>query len=282
MKQYPPVPHVADAPADLLEEGHLWITEKVDGAQLRFQLRESGLIRFGDRDRVYDDPERLPEPYRHAVRHVRETLDRDALRSAVDDVESVVFFGEATHRRAIEYDWERLPSFLGFDVWSAEAGAFRPPDAVQGIFEGVGLEPVNAVERELHVRDFDPDSYAIPRSAWYDGPAAGVVVRNKRGGRAKLCHPDVRDVEEPAPVDASAAELAARYATRRRFERLAATLEEQGRSVTVEALHERVLEDVARETHRRRHGVTLESATFRSELAALAGEFLADRTDGVQ
>lgn len=276
MKAYPSIPRVANAPDRLFDSGHLWLLEKVDGANFRFQLQESGLIRFGDRSRVYDDPDAVPEPYQHAVRHVRETLERDALRNAVDDVADVVFFGEAMHRHTIEYDWEHTPSFLGVDVWSAEAGVFRPPDAVEGIFEGIGLEPVNAVERELHTRDFDPNSYTIPESAWYDGPAEGVVIRNKRGDRAKLLHSDFREVDETVPVDSSAEELAAKYATRRRFEKLASKLEDRGQPVTFEILYERVLEDIIREEHKQLyHGEgSLEMGTFRSEVGALTREFL--------
>lgn len=278
MKSYPPIPRVADAPDGLFEDGHLWLLEKVDGAQFRFQLRESGLIRFGDRNRVYDDPDAVPEPYQHAVRHVRTSLDRDALRNAVDDVEALVFFGEAMHRRVIDYDWERTPSFLGFDVWSARKDEFYPVDTVERIFDRLGLRSVNVFERERRARDFDPDSYSVPRSAWYDGPAEGVVVRNKRGGRAALRHESFREVETPEPLDASAAEAAARYATRRRFETLARGLEEQGRPVTFEALYERVLEDIVREAHGRLYhdDATVDLAAFRSEVGALTRRFLDD------
>jgi hypothetical protein len=276
MKEYPSIPRAANAPDGFFESGHLWLLEKVDGANFRFQLQESGLVRFGDRDRVYDDPEAVPDPYQHAVRHVREHLDRDALRNAVADVADIVFFGEAMHHQTIEYDWDRTPSFLGFDVWSADAEAFRPPDAVEGIFERLGLHPVNVFERECRARHFDPDSYTIPSSRWYDGPAEGVVIRNKRGGRVKLRHPDVREVDESRPVEASAVELANRYATRRRFEKIVGNLEDEGRPVTVETLYERALEDVLREKHRRlQHGEEpVDMGRFRSEVAALTRAFL--------
>lgn len=276
MKTFPSIPRVADAPEGLLEEGHLWLIEKVDGAQFRFQLQESGLIRFGDRNRVYDDPDAAPEPYRHAVRHVRTNLDREALRDAVDDVEALVFFGEAMHRHTIDYDWDRTPSFLGFDVWSAQKDRFYPVDTVERIFDRLGLQSVNVFERERRARDFDPDTYSVPRSAWYDGPAEGVIVRNKRGQRAKLLHPSFREVEETVPVDASAAELAAEYATRRRFEKLSSELEARDRPVTFETLYERVLEDIVREEHRQLYHTDepVDMKTFRSEISALTRQFL--------
>lgn len=281
MKEYPSIPRVANAPPDLFE-GHLWLLEKVDGATLRFQLQQSGLIRFGTRNRIYDDGREVPEPYQHAVRHIQENLDRDALRNAVENVEDIVFFGEAMHHHTVEYDWERTPSVLGFDVWDATQEAFRPPDAVERIFESLGLHPVNAIERELPARDFDPGSYAVPDSAWYSGPAEGVIVRNKRGQRAKLLHPDFRDVDGTVPVDASAEELARRYATTRRFEKLAAKIEDHGQAVTVETLSDRAIEDIVREEYRRLyHGAeNVDMDVFRSEVATRTRAFVDGRLSG--
>jgi len=163
MHPFPSVPHVDDAPTELLESGHLWLLESVVGGPLRFRLLESGLIEFGDADRVYADPDALPPQYGHAVRHVRETLDRAALRGAVEDVEAVVFFGQATQYRGIDYDWARLPSFVGIEIRAADAEQFRPPDAVDGIFDRLGLDAVTPVAQEVRARDFDPASSEIPR-----------------------------------------------------------------------------------------------------------------------
>jgi hypothetical protein len=279
MKKFPSIPRVANAPDRLLEEGHLWLLEKVDGANVRFQLQQSGLILFGDRNRVYEDPDAIPAPYQHAVRHIRENLDRDALRSAVDTVEDVVFFGEAMHQHTISYDWERTPSFLGFGVWSADTATFYPFDTAERIFDRLGLEPVNAFEKECRARYFDPESYTIPQSRWYDGPAEGVIIWNKRGHRAKLLHSAFREVDETVSVDASAEELAAKYATRRRFEKLAAKLDDRHQSVTFDRLYERALEDIVREEHKQlHHGDTnVDMQVFRSEVAALTREFLEEK-----
>lgn len=283
MKEFPSIPRVASASDRIFEAGHLWLMEKVDGANFRFQLQQSGLIRFGDRRRSYDDPDAVPEPYQHAVRHVRAQLDRTALRSAVDDVENVVFFGEAMHHHTIEYDWDRTPSFLGFDIWSADAATFYPPDTVEQIFDQLGLQSVNVFERERRTRDFDPDTYTVPQSEWYDGPAEGVIIRDKQGHRAQLLHPEFREIDASIPVETSAAELAATYATQRRFEKLTAILEAQNQPVHFETLYDRVLEDIVREAHNQlydgRGAVDLE--TFRSEVRSLTRQYLEDK-DGDQ
>lgn len=275
MKSFPSTPHVDDVPDALLESGHLWLLEAVAGAGFRFQLRETGMIQFGDADRVYDSPDELPAQYQHAVRHVQSHLDREALRAAVDDVEEVVFFGTATQYQGIDYDWDRLPSFLGCDIWSADAGAFRPPDAVDGIYSGLGLQAVTAVEQELRARDFNPKTYTMPQSAWYDGPAAGVVIRNKQGHRARLTNPDVPEAEPTVPTEQTAADLAAEYGSDQRFGRLSEQLDEQGQPVTVEALFERILEGIVRELPAQTFGERgIDMAAFRSALAARTQEYI--------
>lgn len=282
MKQFPSIPRVKEAPPELLDGGHLWLQERIDGAHLRFQLRDSGLLRFGDRTRVFDTDE-IPEPYRHAVRYVRERFDRQALRDTLDDVESVTFSGVATHRHAIDYDWDRLPSFLGVDVWSDAKGRFLAPDAAEGIYDRLGLRAVNAFEKEVRAVDFDPDSYEIPESAWYDGPAKGTVLRNKTGQRGKLLRPTFWDEDggsTPAATDSSvemsAEELARAHATDDRFESVVRKLEAEERSVTFDAVFERVVEGVFREEHHRLFGDgrTVDVQEFRSEVAARTQQVL--------
>ena len=287
MHSFPPLAHVDDAPDELLDSGHLWLLESVAGAPLRFRLLESGLVEFGDADRVYDAPDDLPPQYQHAVRHIRETLNREALRAAVDDVEAIVFFGEAMQYRGVDYDWARTPSFLGTEIWSAEAGQFRPPDAVDGIFGRLGLDGLNPIAQEVRARDFHPATYEIPTSAWYEGPAAGVVIRDKSGHRARLPNPGVRDdtgVRDDEPADGSttfettAAALADRYDSRQRLARLREQLTEMGRPVTVDALLERTLESAFRELDPRLfesgRETSLDRGAFRTELAGRIQQYL--------
>jgi hypothetical protein len=248
MRAPPSVPPVEDAPEGLFE-GHLWLLEAVDGECLRVQLRASGRLRYGTASRVYDDPGAMPARYDHAVRAVEETFGRATLRATVDDVESVTLVGVATHHRSIRYD-RATPSELWTDVWSEESSAFLPVDRAKQVLEGLGLEFVPVLAQELPARDFDPDDYEHPASALYDGPAAGVVVRNKRGDGARLPHPDRESLGETVPVAASAADLVARVATDRRLDEFADELARRERPVTVQALLERVLAATEREAHR--------------------------------
>jgi hypothetical protein len=242
MRAFPQIPDVADAPAGLLD-GHLWLQEWVEGAPLRVQLASSGLLVFGDDERVFDEP---PLGYRCAVRYVRDQFDRAVLRAALDDVESAVFYGVATRKRTLDYDWARLPPFLGFDVYDAGEDRFLPPDAVDRLYDRLGLASLNAVQKELRGADFDPDSYDRPESAWRDGRAAGVLVRNKTGDRAKLSAAPA-ERRTVTPFEGDPADIATELVTAGRVERASEHVTSGGS----DALAERVLELAAREEYAR-------------------------------
>lgn len=296
MRSFPPLPNVLgpDAPDDLLS-GHLWLLELIDGTGLRVRMDESGLLRFGDPETVFESFDDVPLALRPAVRHVRERFDREALRASVDDPAGVVFFGVAPHYSGTEYDWERLPPFLGTDVWSDEAatagGAFRPPDAAAAIFEGVGLDPITVVERERNARDFDPEAYRIPESAWRDGPAAGVVVRNKRGGRGAIA-PASDPIDRSAPDELDDLddldeldEIVARYVTRARVDRAVDSAGRGGDPPAIGPIADRVVESVARETPVRFGGgvgvaAAVDRDEFRTAVMDRVREYLEDRSAG--
>lgn len=271
MQSPPSIPLLADAPDQLLASGHLWILEYVAAPPVRFRLLESGLIQFGDGDRMYDDPSELGPAYQHTVRHIQSNLDRETLRVAVDDVSQIVCIGRAMQYAGIEYDWERTPSFLGYDVWSATTETFRPPDAVDGIYRRLGLEPAAVVDQELSTRDFDPRAYEQLRSAWYDGPAAGVVVRDKQGHRGLLATLAVDGEPAPPPQSTTATEIAGEYGSKKRFERLCEQIPDN--TLSVDLLTARAAEAAFRQLDPR-HFETVDHAAVRSALAERAHRFV--------
>ena len=276
MHDVPPTPPIEDAPPALLESGHLWLQEAVDGCPVRFQLAETGAILVGDDERLFE-VEEAPLHYRRAVRHLEMTLDRDALREAVPAVTAITFYGVATCRRRIVYDWNRLPPVLGTDVWSATEESFLPPDTVEQVFQRLGLDPLPAIAKEIRAVDFDPESYEIPDSEWADEPAAGVVVRNKRGGRALIERTEPPLGDDGGRFERSATELLDEQLTPALLDRLAGDLEREGWPVTSETLYERALEAAARRLGPApfEDGV-VEPAALREAVAGRTSRYLAD------
>ena len=255
MKSYPTLPPLADVP-EILDGGHLWIQEFVDGGLLRYRLDESGHLQIAGEDGVFDHGD-VPLHYDRSVGYLRSTIDAAVLERGVSDPSAIVYFGVATYRRRVDYDWERLPPVLGHDVWSGPDKSFLSPDVVEKVFERIGLESVPAVEKERRAIDFDPASYELPVSRFRDSPVAGVVVRNKAGGRGVIRSEGIdwdvdgidMDENEVDAIDdgGSTPDLVEARLTRGRIDGLADELTSAGWPVTTETLFDRALSAFARE-----------------------------------
>lgn len=260
MESFPPATDLNDAPEEV-GSGHLWLLERVEGLPLRFQLQPDGQLRFGDAERPIER-DAVPGPARPAVDLLEREFDRDALRAATDAVESVTFFGVATCQHRIDYDWDRLPAFLGVDIVSADREGLLGPDAVVRSFERLGLTPTPAIRRELRADAFDPASYDFPNAEWADTPVAGVRVADKHGWRGVLDN----EVIEPGPRQPfeGPEDAASRLVTE--------AIVETGRADPVEAVRNRLA---------RRHradlaaaGIDPDDRAFRSAVAAEVTRYL--------
>ncbi len=266
MHQCPETPPLDTDAADQLS-GHVWVQELPTGGELRFQVAASGLVRFGTAEGTFEAASSVPVLYRRAATEISDRLDRGVLQGATDDPESVTFCGVATWNEGVPYDWGALPAFVGTDVWSGTKGAFLSPDTATGVFDRLGLATLPAVEKELPAAHTDftrfDDSAGFPQSAWRDGRAAGVLIRDKSGGCAEAWrrHPD--DAAR-AQSETTADELAAEYATTERIERTIDRLRESERSLTVTTIRDRLVADLARESY----ATLYPDGTFVADMAA--------------
>lgn len=258
MQTHPPLPSIDTAP-DTLLDGHLWIEELIDGLTFRFRMRESGLFEFGDTEREFDT-DRVPLAYRHAVRAVRNQFDRDQFRRALDSVESVTFLAVAVGGGGTPYDWARTPSVLGTDVWNGTTERYLPLDSSRQVFKQVGIEPVNTIDREVRGRDFDTRAYSVPTSDWYDGPAFGVVLRDKTGNRAAI-RPDksLPVTDQPTEVDEIATQLSERW-----LNQVIQDVSREDGEDTVERVVTRSVERLAREGRLPEHTGSAAESEFRA------------------
>jgi hypothetical protein len=210
---------------------------------------------------------------------VRERFDREAFRSSVENVESVTFVGVAVDGSGVTYDWTRTPSFLGTEVYDADHGAFLPPDAVASIYDGLGLEPVNALAKEVRAVDFDPTGYDFPGSEWYEGPVAGVLLADKTGHRAVLGNPAVTTDDGPGTDAVTAAELVESHATDRWLGGVVARLGVTDDELGFDLLFERAVEALARERVRafRDGSVDTDESAVRSAMADRVESYLVER-----
>ena len=249
MKRCPETPRL-DSTVDL--SGHVWVQELPTGGRFRFRVAPSGLVTFGTADRTYDASAAVPVPYRRAAQAISAGLDRDALQDATDDPGAVTFCGVATWNEGVEYPWDSVPAFVGTDVWSGRTDAFLSPDSATGVFERLGLPTLPAIQTERPVSHTDltrfDDPAEFPKSEWRTGTAVGLLVRDKSGGRA-VAWRNARADSKSTPDERSSAELAAVYATAQRIEHTVALLRDSDQPVTIDAVRDRLVADVARESH---------------------------------
>jgi len=264
--QCPETPPLDTDTADRLS-GHVWVQELPTGGELRFQVAASGLVRFGTVEGTFETAASVPVPYRRAAAEIRDRLDRGVLQGATDDPEDVTFYGVATWNEGVPYDWAALPPFVGTDVWSGTKGAFLSPDTATGVFDRLGLATPPAVEKERPAAHTDftrfADSAGFPQSAWRDGRAAGLLIRDKADGRAAAWRGDRGDTTG-AKKEWPADELAAEYATTARIERTVDRLRESERSLTVTTIRDRLVADLARESY----ATLYPDGTFVADMAA--------------
>jgi len=200
MRPYRTLSPLEDAPAGFLDGGNLWLQEFVTGPVLAVTMDESGLLSFSEGGRPLDEP---PPSMTRAVEHVRRSFDRDRFRRGVEDVTDFVFYGIATRNEGREYEWGDVAPFLGLDIWTESRERYVAPDVTERVFETINLDHVPAYAKEVPTNEFSPAGYERPVSHWNDGPAAGVIVRNKGRGVALFGYDGPADPVGEVDLDAA-------------------------------------------------------------------------------
>lgn len=187
MDSFPAYVDLAENPAT--GQGHHWLLEYVEGQPLRFTLQSDGQLVFGGKQRRYEDGTE-PPAVSPAIETIRSAFRRDAFREAVADPDSVTFYGIATCQHRIDYDWDQLPAFLGYDVRVPARGGLLAPENAHASFDRLGLTPAPPLDREVRADAIDPGRETFPDSNWADRAVAGVVFADKHGWRGRLLDPD--------------------------------------------------------------------------------------------
>lgn len=294
MKKYPKIRRIGDRVNNGILQSdpkHLTVKEKLDGANFRFtldrnlepeyQIKERKLV-FGSRNVPYKNERDIDSSFQHAIKYVRENVNVSRLLLLENEYGPLTFFGEAMHSHTINYDWDDIPSFIGFDIWSQKYDEFLTHQEMETAFDEIGLKttpthPLNVVENE-----FD-----CPESKYYDGPAEGVVIVNdETGQRAKIRGEKFKEVAEMTKQkndgeynDNHSVILANRYATDARILKKIHKMEDVGRQPSMEmmeTLWRSVFEDIIEEEFEEIFlgNYQIDTKEFRSEVASNTADVL--------
>jgi hypothetical protein len=282
LKKYPKIGRIGhDENNGILEEGHLVVKEKMDGANIRFTYYpEEDRIVFGSRNveywndgnQVITDSEKrwftinsylnkLPrvnrkterqddvdKSFNHAIEFVRETVDLERLTTQDIYWGPLTFFGEAMHSHTLDYDWDETPPFLGFDIYNHNSEKFLQYELAEDLLERLGLPTVPVVYEGPAMKFTNLEA---PDSEYHDGPAEGVVIVNETTGQRAKYRSDkfkemhssqsVSDPDEYEPSDGEV--LARKFTTEARVLKMIHKYENRGRTIEM-SIMEDLWEDV--------------------------------------
>lgn len=156
--------HRSPDPASAVS-GDVRTEEAVSGLPLRFRYKDD-VLKFGIGSTTHiGDP---PLNYRHATDHIRKEIDRhEVLR--FDDY---TFLGYATTYVGIEYNWNKIPSYVGCDIYNEEQNEFLGAKEVERIHSEIGLSSQPTTSNE--------------ESVYRDGTVRGIEYRQDRNRYVSL------------------------------------------------------------------------------------------------
>jgi chorismate mutase len=282
MKKYPKIKRIGDSVNNgILESGYLYVQEKLDGANFRFTYdEEEDRIVFGSRNVEYWNEKDTDKAFEHAVEYIREQVDKEKMR----DLGDLVFFGEAMHEHTLDYDWESVPSFIGFDVYDQEEDVFWTPAEMELSFDALNLPTAPVVYDGIH------ESYnnvEVPESVYRDGVAEGIVIKNiDTGQQAKVRSKDFKEkhggqsVSNPDEYEPDDSVVLARdFTTEARVLKMIHKYEDRGRDIEMsimEDLWRDIFEDIIEEEFETIFlgNYNIDTKQFRSEVASITADVL--------
>ena len=159
------------------------IQEKIDGGNFRFYFTEAGELIFGSRTQNLDGTKEgvIAKSFQRVIDHVRKQVETSKLDKT--KLSHLIFYGEACFKHTITYDYDKMPPFIGFDVFNTQIDRYMHSTIAWGLFEELNLEYVTIVKTckasEITVIDdtiVPIQKYALASAE--DKQAEGVVFKN--------------------------------------------------------------------------------------------------------
>ncbi len=113
---------------------------KMDGANMRTYI-EKGVPTYGSRRCTLGKLEdhRYGKNFKRCVDFLSEKLKGNKL-------DGVILMGENMVKHTLSYNWDNMPPFLGFDVYSIKDERYLPYEEVKQIYDSLGIEMVPLIK----------------------------------------------------------------------------------------------------------------------------------------
>ena len=240
-------------------EDDIIIEEKIDGGNFRFMINDGKII-IGSRSQQLTDNEgqdaNMNKMFLRCSNFVREKLKDKDLKL----LEKRIFYGENCVKHTMNYDWEKMPPYLGFDIYCLENEKFLAEKRM--FFEALDLPVVPLIKKckASEIKEINDDMVPIsayPFASSKDQKAEGIVFKNYN---KQIFAKYVRDVfkEKNAEVfggspkynkvdETNNAEFVFRYCTNPRIDKMIFKLIDEGMVLDLKMMAElpkRVLKDI--------------------------------------
>lgn len=165
------------------------IEEKLDGANFRWYINDFGQIIFGSHTQQLseDKDHKYQKNFERCINHIKEKLyGKDLLK-----YKGMIFYGECCVKHTINYNWEKIPPFLGFDINNDEnenyPKRYLPYPLVKEVYEELGLNfvPVIKVCKASELKVSEINDSVVPDSEYFslssqDKKAEGIIFKKYR------------------------------------------------------------------------------------------------------
>jgi hypothetical protein len=161
------------------------IEEKIDGANFRFMIKDNKIV-FGSRTQELNENKehKFQKNFNRCIGWIQDKLkDKDLSKYC-----GMVFYGECCVAHSMQYNWDNIPPFLGFDINNSNnknyPKRYIPYPLNKEIFNGLGLDfvPVIKLCKAREVTNIDDSfvpisSFAMPSGTDDTRKAEGIVFK---------------------------------------------------------------------------------------------------------
>jgi len=107
----------------LFDNDDIVIEEKVDGANFRFMITKNGKLMFGSHNRELGEKDENYKFWKRSIDFIKEKIGNESFLNN-PKFHNKIFYGESMKKHSLDYNWEKIPTFLGFDILDLTTNKF--------------------------------------------------------------------------------------------------------------------------------------------------------------
>ena len=229
-------------------EDEIVIEEKIDGANFRFMIdrttRPEKII-FGSRNLELKTGNDNGGNWSRCIEFI--TNQTAKCKWPLKMFSGHIFYGECCFKHSMNYDWEKIPPFLGFDVYHILYKRFLSYEGKVKMFKELNLPivPLIKIVRAKDIKgivseDVPVSAYASPSATPEEKFAEGIIFKNySKQMFGKFVRPKFKETNKEAVgqskkfADTDNKKMVAVYCTNSRIEKCVFKLVDEGNKLEI-------------------------------------------------